>query len=101
MHRFSLILLLALSACATFPELDASIDDAARAAPYPELVPLQPILARANALGTTGRITPASEQAFDARVAGLRARAARLRGPVVDAATRARMRRGISLAALQ
>lgn len=38
--RFVLILCLALCGCATFPQLEGTISDAARAAPYPALTPI-------------------------------------------------------------
>lgn len=67
--RFALIISLALTGCATFPQLEGTISDAARAAPYPVLtpVPLAPV--------ATG------EAAADmqARVAALQSRAARIR----------------------
>jgi len=94
-----IIAIASLVACTDFPDLDRRITDSARAAPYPTLQPLDPLLARAQNLADNGAITPASVAAFDDRIAGLRARAARLRGPVIDAATRARMRRGVAVSA--
>ncbi len=91
------IALIGLGACAPFPDLDDRIDATARTADFPTLQPLDPLLARVAS--NTGTITPASEAQFDTRVANLRSRAARLRGPVVDSATRARMRRGVAIPA--
>ena len=93
-----LILCLLLGGCADAPSLDGRISAAAAAAPYPTLQPLVPLLARAAA---PGRITPQTTSAAQGEAAGLRARAAALRGPVIDAATRARMQRGIARAALR
>lgn len=93
-----LILCLMLAGCADAPSLDGCISAAAAAAPYPTLEPLAPLLARA---ALPGRITPVSTIQMDGSAAALRARAAALRGPVVDAATRARMQRGIARAALR
>jgi len=77
--------------CTQFPDLDASVTDAARAGPYPDLVPLDGLQARL----ATSRIAPDTLPAIEARIARLRARAARLRGSVVDGATRARMQAGV------
>jgi hypothetical protein len=90
--------LMLLAGCADAPSLDGRISAAAAAAPYPQLQPLAPLLAQA---ALPGRITPASTVQMDGNTAGLRARAAALRGPVVDAATRARMQRAIARAALR
>ena len=87
MTRYALLFLLA--GCSTFPQLDDRISPAAEAAPYPDLVALAPILAAAD--GAAGRSPPV----LAGRLAALRARATALRGPVVDPATRARMRRGV------
>ena len=93
-----LVLCLTLAGCADAPSLDGRISAAAAAAPYPTLQPLAPLLARA---AQPGRIDAASTRRMDGDVAGLRARAAALRGPVVDAATRARMRAAVARAALR
>lgn len=63
-----------LSACVTFPEVDA----ASRAidGPAPKLIPVEGILAQADALGQGA----AAVDPMQARAAALRARAARLRG---------------------
>lgn len=78
-------------ACAQFPELDASQTPGVNDAAYPDLVPLETLLN-----GPVVRATPEMRAGIEGRVAGLRARAARLNGPVVDAQTRNRMRRGVS-----
>lgn len=88
-----LIPFLALTACAQFPALEASISPSAQDADYPDLVQWEPLLAAA--VGTPQR-NANIEQALDRRAAALRSRAAQLRGPVVDRATRARMRRGVA-----
>ena len=90
--------LLLLGGCADAPTLDGRISATAAAAPYPELQPLAPLLARAAA---PGQITPASVPQMNGSAAGLSTRAAALRGPVVDAVTRARMKRAIARAALR
>ena len=87
-----MIALLALATgCADTPRLDPAMSARARDAAYPELVPLGPLLAGLpmddGDLGT-GTLT--------ARAAALRARAARLRGTVVDAPARDRMRAAVT-----
>jgi hypothetical protein len=84
---------LVLSGCADVPDLDGRISAQAAAAPYPTLQPLAPLLAQAAA---PARVTPATTAAVDGDAAALRARAAALRGPVVDADTRARMTGGVA-----
>ena len=79
-------------ACTRFPELEATISPEVQATPYPNLVPVEPILAAA--------ITPAqteqTEQSVQSRADALRRRADRLRGRVIDRATRARMANGVT-----
>ena len=83
--------ILALGACAEpyplAPELAASVADA----PYPALVPVE----RIRAQGPPATATPGAAAAIDARADALRARASSLRGPVIDAGTETRMRRGV------
>jgi len=81
-----------LIACAEFPELDSRISPDLANAPVPALLPLAPIVARANA---EPRVTPLTAQDIASRIATLGARAARLRGPVIAAPIRARMLRGV------
>lgn len=66
---FSCLLLCA--ACAQVPELDDHVTPAARQAPYPALVPLDPLLQDAS----DTRITDQTDDALRARAAALRARA--------------------------
>ncbi|MFD1341420.1 hypothetical protein [Litorisediminicola beolgyonensis] len=84
-------LALTLAACTQFPELDAARSADVANAPWPDLVPIETLLA-----GPPPRATEAETASVSARAAELRARAARLQAPVVDAATKARMRRGVS-----
>ncbi len=89
MLRGSIIALaLALSGCATFPDLDSTIDEAARNAPFPTLINIDQLR------GTVPSSQP-EPLSLDARLANLEARADRLRGPVVDAQTQARMEDGV------
>ncbi|MCR8826289.1 hypothetical protein [Pseudosulfitobacter koreensis] len=80
---------LALAACAQFPELDAAISERAKAADYPELVNVAPILARAENDGPAPAVVQGN---LEARVAALRSRAARIKGSsVIDSADRTRL----------
>ncbi|MHA6326035.1 hypothetical protein [Roseivivax sp. CAU 1753] len=89
MHRLFCLLLLA--SCAQFPELDATATPGVAEADYPDLLPLDALLR-----GPVPRATPDLRASVVSRAASLEARAARLRGPVIDAATRARMARGVA-----
>ncbi|MEQ8877199.1 MAG: hypothetical protein RIC49_12385 [Phycisphaerales bacterium] len=89
-----------VAACGTFPQLDAAVSDEAWASDYPALVPAETLRARATARpvsadGTTldAAASPAPE--IDARAARLRARAAGLRGEVIDGSDRDRLNQTI------
>lgn len=95
----------ALAGCERFPSLDAQLTEADRAAPYPPLVPLDGINARAAALAGTDnagaasgapRTGPQATANLAQRAAALRARAARLRGDLIEPETRRRMERGVA-----
>lgn len=88
MHRSTACLsaFLLVSACAQFPEIDAI--PATTAAVAPALVPLDSLLA------STVAATPAPD--LGPRAARLKARAALMRGPVMDPATRARLASAIT-----
>ena len=91
-----MIALLALATgCADAPRLDTGLSARARGAAYPELVPLGPLLAGVSAAQSDHDI-PTLTGNLPARAAALRARAARLRGTVVDAAARDRMRAAVA-----
>jgi hypothetical protein len=80
---------LLLAACTQFPELDAAVSDSARAADYPALVNVEPILARTKDSGPAPEETQSD---LESRVAALRNRAARLkRTSVIDAPARTRL----------
>ncbi|WP_417722355.1 hypothetical protein [Salipiger sp.] len=85
-----LLLCAALTGCTQFPELDATETPGVATAPYPSLVPLETLLA-----APAPRATPEMRAGVEGRVAGLRARAARLQGAIIPASVRARMRRGV------
>ena len=84
---------LALAACAPPEDLPPALTAvAASDAPYPALAPLAGLLAQGAA---PGRVSAQTEARVTSAAAALRARAAALRGPVVDPATRARMVAGV------
>jgi hypothetical protein len=85
-------LIIALSACAEFPALDGTVSPAQANAPFPDLVPLASLIQQANEDGSASTLV---EAAISARIANLRARASRLRGPVIPSSARARMLRGV------
>lgn len=83
------LLLLAAAAgpagCARFPAFPGG--EVAATGDYPALLPLELLLAR----GAGGAIDAGLTARLEARGAALRARAAALRGPVIEPPTRARM----------
>lgn len=81
-----------MGGCSDFPELDAAISPAARKAGYPGLMPIDQLLAEAQQV----QISPQTVSNLQSRISRLKARAARLRGPVVDGTSRARMRAAIA-----
>ncbi|MBY6002674.1 hypothetical protein KUV62_02065 [Salipiger bermudensis] len=87
-----LLLPLALTGCASFPDLDAARTPGVERAPFPALLPLDD-LTRAPLT----RATPELREGIEDRAEGLRARAARLQGPVVSEGDRARMDGGVAL----
>lgn len=90
---FAFVLILSLTACAEFPELDAALTSEMKAAGYPALAPTSEL----EALQTPPQATATTAASVNTRVAALRARAARLSGSVVSGSDRARMRAGVSL----
>lgn len=88
---FPTLTALALIACLGLAACDGG-------AAYPRLLPTDSILAEpalpAHARGPAGPLDPAAlEAASSARASGLQQRARELQAPVIDAETRARMRR--------
>jgi len=86
----ALFFVLLLSACTTFPSLDAVLTPVDRAAAYPALIPLDAILAQADAAAST------AAPDMSTRIARLNARAAALRAPVLPAADRARLAQSVA-----
>ena len=87
------LLLATLMGCTQFPELDGTVSDSGKHADFPDLVPVQSLLAQSHTVGPTHEQTVAG---LNARLLALLNRAARLRGSVVDANTRNRMRNGVN-----
>jgi len=85
-------LVVALAACTDIPELNGTLPPELETAEFPKLVPVEPLLARANDM----QITEATADGMAARVSRLRARAARLRHSVIDGDARARMHDGVA-----
>jgi len=89
MRAATLALFLALAACSQFPELDGTIPADLENADYPDLVPLEPLLARAAPVIADPVETT---EALDARAAALRARANALqRRAILDNGARTRL----------
>ncbi|KAA9010260.1 hypothetical protein [Histidinibacterium aquaticum] len=115
----SLCLVALLAGCAP-PPLEGRLTAADRAAPYPDLVPLGPILAaapeggdpegeaaalEARAAGLRSRAAQVGaplgpDPALEARAGALRDRAARIRGEVVPEPVQERMDEGVDSAPL-
>lgn len=83
----ALLLLAPLALTGCHPPADLPPRSTAATAESPGLLPLSQIVARAADTPDTPRLTAAPE----ARAAALQARAARLRGPIIPPAERARM----------
>lgn len=83
----ALVIPVLLLGCATFPEVERAENQFARPGVEPQLVPIEGLIAQAEA----GRATVASRDALAQRAARLRARAAAMRGPVHSQATRDRL----------
>lgn len=90
--RLALVAIAFLAACTQFPELDSRTTRAPSNAPYPNLAPIDELLAGLPAPERGERIA----QGLAGRAAALRARAARLRSrPVIDQTTRSRFQAAI------
>lgn len=77
------------SACAQFPELDSTVAPDIENASYPALVPFEQ-------LNIPAMESDDAEDPLIARTAALKARAARLRGTVLDTDSRTRLTSGQS-----
>lgn len=82
-----LAFILMTAGCSTFPELDERETREDRAADFPELSPIESL----TNSGTVSRIDPEDEVIFEARIANLKARAAKLKGSVIGPNARNRL----------
>ena len=82
LKTLSLCSIALLSACGEMPRLAAPVPPPG---PAPSILPLEPLLAQIPAAGTVIAIDP---DGLSSRATRLRARAAAMRGPVTDPATR-------------
>lgn len=85
------LVLVGLTGCSDFPDLGGAVAPGLERADYPRLVPVEPLLAQVDEV----QITPETMAGIEGRVARLKARAARLRGRIVDTGTRERMQSGV------
>ena len=81
------LLTLVTAACTQLPLLDAAVSPEARNAPYPDLIPIEQIQGNVP----TQLITTDTAPDIENRIVSLKARAARIRGSVIDDATRAQL----------
>ena len=81
-----------LMGCTQFPALDGAISEHGQNSKFPDLVPVETLLARTAPSSTSPEQTVSG---LNARISALQNRAARLRGAVVDANTRRRMQNGV------
>ncbi|PCH74412.1 MAG: hypothetical protein COC12_03705 [Rhodobacteraceae bacterium] len=89
----ALAALLAGAACTQVPELDATIPDHLRNAPYPELQPLDDALFD---VPLPQAQSAEIEKSLSARAARLQSRARALNATVIDPTTRERMETGVT-----
>ncbi|MEM6566634.1 MAG: hypothetical protein AAF665_19440 [Pseudomonadota bacterium] len=88
-----------LGACSTFPEIDNRISPEVQSAGFPTLLPVQDLRAQV----ATGPIEPREQpivvqaEQIDNRADALRARAAGLRGDVIDEEDRDRLDKDIKI----
>lgn len=83
-----LTLILSVVGCVQFPEIDDATGQAAKEADYPDLIPFDTLLTSTEAPQTEAADTQAQ---LEARVSGLQARAAGLRGSVLSGQERNRL----------
>ena len=89
-HTLFCLAALTVTGCTEFPEIDAVVPETAKHAPYPDLLPLDTLLVEPNTVDAEAETAQVAD-----RVSALRARAARLKRPVVPARDKSRMRRGV------
>lgn len=91
MWRSACIIGVLLSGCAQFPQVDAALESAEQTRADPLFLPFETFVSPDK----PEALTP-EDAALAARATDLRNRAAGLRAPVIDPATRARMKRGVT-----
>jgi len=90
--RFLFVIAIAgLASCTQFPDLDATLDDADKDAPYPRLLPKSQF----STAATQVTITPQITDDIQSRVDRLLARANGLRAPALTPPERARLENAI------
>lgn len=90
--RLAFVFLTTFAACTEFPALEGTLPPSHIGAAPPQLIPLSALLAQAAAYDHGGAT---AETDLAPRLSNLRARAARLRGPVISPPARSRMLRGV------
>lgn len=85
-----------LSACSSFPDLRARVSPEALNADFPKLLPAEDLRAQV-ATGPIEPREPIVAQQIDSRANALRARAASLKGDVIDAESRDRLDQTIEI----
>ncbi|MEO0677105.1 MAG: hypothetical protein AAFR53_15755 [Pseudomonadota bacterium] len=83
--------LLLLPACSAFPELDARMSPGVSAAPFLDFLTVDEMAALGVETAPHGEALDPASEVMAARLAGLRARAAILRGPIFSGDDRARL----------
>ena len=92
-----------LSACSTPPDLDVPVSSAAQGVDYPALLPAESLRAKVSTAPLEGSTLPRQEpivaqaERIDNRADALRARAASLRGEVIDEDDRDRLDQEITI----
>ncbi|MEM6941563.1 MAG: hypothetical protein AAF943_16105 [Pseudomonadota bacterium] len=86
------LMITAAAGCTQFPELEGALTRDFSAAAYPDLLPIEPLLAR-SAISATDPL--ADQTLLNARLAALRAKAQKMRGSVLDGAARQRLENGL------
>jgi len=83
-----------LAACTQFPDLDDSLTEADENGRFPKLVPVETLLVGTEPVA----LQPDTQSTLEDRIGALNQRAKGLRDAGLDAETRERMQRGVTLA---
>ncbi|MEQ9260946.1 MAG: hypothetical protein RIG84_17810 [Roseovarius sp.] len=96
--RLALLLVPLVAACSAAPQLDRVVSPEALRADYPTLVPAEQLrVAAAVTSPARQQVTPETAPAIDARASRLKARAAALRGEVIDRESKDRLGSSITI----